>query len=59
LVCREYRQQGPLVHNRLAHIDLKTGQRSERMLDPGDAAGEPVFVPRSAGFHGNFVAATA
>ena len=40
--------KNPLVHNAIAHIDLKTGKRAERMLDPGDAAGEPVFVPRSA-----------
>lgn len=37
----------PLVHNAIAHIDLKTGKRIERVLDVGDAAGEPVFVPRS------------
>jgi carotenoid cleavage dioxygenase len=37
-----------LMHNAIAHIDLKTGKRAVRMLDPGDAAGEPVFVPRSA-----------
>ena len=35
-------------HDAIAHIDLKTGQRAVRMLDPRDAAGEPVFVPRSA-----------
>jgi carotenoid cleavage dioxygenase-like enzyme len=40
--------KNPLVHNALAHTDLKTGQRSQRMLDPGDTAGEPIFVPRSA-----------
>lgn len=38
----------PLMHDAIAHIDLKTGNRAVRMLDPGDAAGEPVFVPRSA-----------
>src|SRR5947208_8523626 len=37
-----------LVHNALAHIDLKTGKRVERVLAPGDAAGEPIFVPRCA-----------
>jgi carotenoid cleavage dioxygenase len=35
------------AHNALAHIDLKTGRHAVRMLDAGDAAGEPVFVPRS------------
>lgn len=40
--------QDPLEFNAIAHIDLKTGQRAERVLDPGDAAGEPIFVPRSA-----------
>jgi carotenoid cleavage dioxygenase-like enzyme len=34
--------------NAIAHIDIKTGQRALRMLDPGDAADEPIFVPRSA-----------
>jgi carotenoid cleavage dioxygenase-like enzyme len=38
----------PLMHDAIAHIDLATGKRSVRILDPGDAAGEPVFVPRSA-----------
>jgi carotenoid cleavage dioxygenase len=35
-------------HDAIAHIDLKTGKRAVRTLDPWDAAGEPVFVPRSA-----------
>jgi carotenoid cleavage dioxygenase-like enzyme len=38
----------PLVHDAIAHIDLKTGRRAVRTLAPWDAAGEPVFVPRSA-----------
>jgi carotenoid cleavage dioxygenase-like enzyme len=38
----------PLMHDAVVHIDLKTGQRAVRMLGPGDAAGEPVFVPRCA-----------
>jgi carotenoid cleavage dioxygenase len=38
----------PLTHNAIARIDLKTGRRSVRTPDPWDAAGEPVFVPRSA-----------
>jgi carotenoid cleavage dioxygenase-like enzyme len=37
-----------LVFNAIVHIDLKTGERKERTLDPGDAADEPIFVPRSA-----------
>jgi carotenoid cleavage dioxygenase-like enzyme len=37
-----------LEFNAIAHIDLLTGKRSERVLDLGDAANEPVFVPRSA-----------
>jgi carotenoid cleavage dioxygenase len=38
----------PLTHDAIAHIDLKTGKRALRTFDSGDAAGEPVFVPRSA-----------
>lgn len=38
----------PFMHDAIAHIDLKTGKRAVRMLDSGDAAGEPVFVARSA-----------
>ncbi len=38
----------PLMHDAIAHIDLKTGKRAVRMLDPADVAGEPIFVPRSA-----------
>ena len=40
--------RNPLVHNTIAHIDLKTGTRTVRTLGPGDMAGEPVFVPRSS-----------
>jgi carotenoid cleavage dioxygenase-like enzyme len=40
--------KNPLVHNAIAHLDLKTGKRAERILGPGDVAGEPIFVPRSA-----------
>lgn len=32
----------------LAHVDLKTGARALHELGPGDATGEPVFVPRGA-----------
>jgi carotenoid cleavage dioxygenase len=38
----------PMWVNAIAHIDLKTGKRAVRTLDPWDAAGEPVFVARSA-----------
>jgi carotenoid cleavage dioxygenase-like enzyme len=38
----------PLSHNAIAHIDLKTGKRIERILDRGDVVGEPLFVPRAA-----------
>ena len=34
--------------NTIAHVDLKTGKREMRTLDAGDAADEPVFVPRCA-----------
>jgi carotenoid cleavage dioxygenase-like enzyme len=34
--------------NALAHIDLASGKRAVHELPDGDAAGEPVFVPRSA-----------
>jgi len=36
------------VDHAIAHIDLKTGKRVVRTLEPWDAAGEPVFVARSA-----------
>jgi carotenoid cleavage dioxygenase-like enzyme len=36
----------PLMHDAIAHIDLATGKRTVRMLEAGDAASEPVFVPR-------------
>ena len=39
--------EDPLAFNAIAHVDLQTGRRAERVLDPGDAAGEPTFVPRS------------
>jgi carotenoid cleavage dioxygenase len=38
----------PLVQHSFAHLDLKTGGREMRVFDPGDAPGEPVFVPRCA-----------
>jgi carotenoid cleavage dioxygenase len=34
--------------NAIAHMDLRTGTRTMHELPEGDAAGEPVFVPRSA-----------
>jgi carotenoid cleavage dioxygenase len=37
-----------LVFNSIAHIDLETGKRAVRTLGPGDATGEPIFVPRAA-----------
>ncbi len=40
--------KNPPAFDAIAHIDLKTGKRAMRVLDPGDAADEPVFVPRSA-----------
>jgi len=38
----------PMMHDAIAHFDFKTGKRAVRMFDSGDAAGEPVFVQRSA-----------
>jgi carotenoid cleavage dioxygenase len=38
----------PMLHNAIAHLDLRTGKRAVRMLGPAGAASEPVFVPRSA-----------
>ncbi len=32
----------------IAHVDLATGKRVSHELPPGDATGEPIFVPRSA-----------
>jgi carotenoid cleavage dioxygenase-like enzyme len=40
--------ENPLRHNAIAHLNLATGRREVRVLDPGDVAGEPVFVPRSS-----------
>jgi carotenoid cleavage dioxygenase len=37
----------PMMHDAIAHIELATGKHTVRTLAPGDAAGEPVFVPRS------------
>ena len=33
----------------IAHVDLETGKRATYVFADGDAPGEPVFVPRSAG----------
>jgi carotenoid cleavage dioxygenase-like enzyme len=38
----------PGWYDAIAHIDLETGKRTVRTLDLWDAAGEPVFVARSA-----------
>ncbi|HVY90240.1 MAG TPA: carotenoid oxygenase family protein, partial [Hyphomonadaceae bacterium] len=40
--------RNPLVFNSIAHIDHKTGKRVTRTYEPGDAVGEPIFVPRVA-----------
>ena len=32
----------------IAHVDLRSGKRTTYSFAPGDAPGEPVFVPRSA-----------
>lgn len=42
------RNENRLVPDALAHIDLATGKHTTRRFDPGDGAGEPLFVPRSA-----------
>jgi carotenoid cleavage dioxygenase len=39
---------GTMVMNVIAHLDLATGRRQIYQLTGGDAAAEPVFVPRSA-----------
>ncbi|HZL00030.1 MAG TPA: carotenoid oxygenase family protein [Caulobacteraceae bacterium] len=39
---------GDFRFNAIAHIDLVTGKRTAHELASSDAAGEPVFVPRSA-----------
>lgn len=41
------KKPGAVLFDCLAHIDLKTGVRSEYDFNAGDAPGEPVFVPRS------------
>ena len=40
--------ENPQIHNAIAHFDLHTGRHAVRVLGPADAAGEPVFVPRSS-----------
>ncbi len=42
-------RDGRLGFDAIAHIDHATGKRSDYLLPAGDAAGEPIFVPRSAG----------
>jgi carotenoid cleavage dioxygenase len=32
----------------IAHVDVKTGQRTTYVFPAGDSPGEPIFVPRSA-----------
>lgn len=39
--------QAVLATDSLAHIDHRTGKRSVRRFSPGDAVGEPIFVPKS------------
>jgi all-trans-8'-apo-beta-carotenal 15,15'-oxygenase len=34
--------------NRIVKVDADTGQHWEHIFEPGDAVGEPIFVPRSA-----------
>lgn len=36
-----------LGFNTIAQINIETGRRQTRVLNPGDSADEPVFVPRS------------
>ncbi len=42
------RAKGGVSFNAIAHIDQKTGVRTAYELGQGEAAGEPVFVPRTA-----------
>jgi len=37
-----------IIFDSIAHIDHKTGKRAMHTFAPGDAPGEPVFVPRAA-----------
>ncbi len=39
---------GGMTFDSLAHVDLASGARAVHTLSPGDAIGEPVFVPRAA-----------
>jgi carotenoid cleavage dioxygenase-like enzyme len=43
------KDDGRILSDCLAHIDVKTGKRSVYEFAAGDAPGEPVFVPRTAG----------
>ncbi|WP_378738403.1 carotenoid oxygenase family protein [Nocardia brasiliensis] len=38
----------PDSSNRISKIDTETGRHWEHVFEPGDAVGEPIFVPRSA-----------
>lgn len=42
------RRPGQILFDCVAHLDLKTGKRSAYTFAPGDAPGEPIFIPRSA-----------
>jgi carotenoid cleavage dioxygenase len=37
-----------ILFDSIAHIDHKTGKRALHTFAPGDAPGEPVFIPRAA-----------
>jgi carotenoid cleavage dioxygenase len=36
-----------VVFDTVAHVDLKTGRRTDHVHETGDSPGEPVFVPRT------------
>ena len=40
-------RDGQIGFDAIAHIDHASGKRSDYLLNAGDAAGEPIFVPRS------------
>ena len=42
------RDIGMIGFNGLAHVDHATGKRADYRFAPGEAPGEPIFVPRSA-----------
>ena len=48
MATRERPSHGVFTFDGIAHVDVRTGRREQFLLPDGDAASEPVFVPRYA-----------